>query len=80
MDFITITGVFGAGIILFAFIMNQNGKWQNDSFWYDFFNLVGSVVMIIYASLLNSVPFIILNVVWGGYSLKDVISKLLSKK
>lgn len=72
-DLTTIVGVFGASIILIVFVLNQINKLKNDSFLYDFLNLIGSILLMIYAILLTSYPFLILNLVWALVSLKDVV-------
>ncbi len=76
MDLITLIGSFGAFLILFAFIMNQLHKWQEDYLIYDLVNLIGSLLLVIYAFILSSYPFLILNLVWLGLSLRDVIIDL----
>ncbi|MDQ6985607.1 MAG: hypothetical protein Q9M91_02260 [Candidatus Dojkabacteria bacterium] len=72
-----IIGVSGATIVLVAFLMNQLNKWTNDNIKYDFLNFLGSLLLVIYALLLGSVPFLVLNTIWGGFSLIDVIKKLV---
>ncbi len=76
MDFVTIIGSLGACLILIAFIMNQLHKWQEDSLIYDFVNLIGSLLLVIYAIILVSYPFLILNLVWLGLSIRDVVMDL----
>ncbi len=76
----TIIGVLGATIILIFFILEQLHKISNDGFLYDAGNFVGSVLLVIYAYLLSSVPFLILNLVWAVFSLKDLLTNDLSKK
>lgn len=76
-DLTTIVGVFGASIILIVFVLNQINKLKNDSFLYDFLNLIGSILLMIYAILLTSYPFLILNLVWALVSLKDVVKYFL---
>jgi hypothetical protein len=73
MDFVTFIGTTGAGVILFAFIMNQIHRWKDEYFIYDFFNLIGSGLLIWYSVLLSSMPFFLLNVVWAFVSVKDII-------
>jgi hypothetical protein len=80
MDTTLAIGVIGAGIILIAFLLNQMNIWRNDTFGYDFANLVGSLVLIYYAVLLDSIPFMILNAVWALFSLKDVLKYLIDHK
>lgn len=74
-ELITIIGIIGAGMVLFAFIMVQMKKWTPESFYFDLVNFLGSVVLIVYGLLLNSIPFIILNTVWAAFSLRDVIRR-----
>lgn len=66
-------GALGAFIILIAFILNQFGIWKNSDIRYDLVNVIGSILLIWYAVLLSSTPFIVLNIVWGSVSLRDVM-------
>lgn len=75
----TIIGIIGAGIVLVAFVLNQTNVWKNDNVRYDILNLVGSFLLVLYAVLLESIPFFILNLVWGLVSLMDVIKYFLRK-
>lgn len=68
----TIIGTLGALIILIAFVLNQLEKWKDDYLIYDVFNFVGGVLLIIYAVILSSYPFAVLNFVWAALSLRDV--------
>ena len=77
--FTTLVGTIGATIILVIFVLNQANKLDNKSIKYDFFNLVGSVLLILYAFLLNSIPFLILNSIWALVSFKDVIFYIKKK-
>lgn len=72
MDSLTIFGAIGAFIILYAFIMNQTHRWKDTYLVYDLFNFVGSVILVTYAIILKSYPFLILNGVWGLLSLRDI--------
>jgi hypothetical protein len=76
MDHVTIIGASGAFLILVAFLLNQTHKWKDTYFIYDFTNLVGSGLLVAYAILLNSIPFLILNGVWAMVSLRDVITDI----
>lgn len=68
-------GTIGATIILIGFLLNQFGKLDKDDFRYDLINTIGSIFLILYALILSSIPFIILNTVWGLVSLRDLIKK-----
>jgi hypothetical protein len=74
-NFPVVIGSLGATIILVAFILNQLNKIKNDSLAYDLMNLIGSILLIWYAILLSSIPFLILNGVWAIISLKDIVSR-----
>jgi len=76
MDSVTLIGVIGATIILVAFILNQSKILSSESKTYDWANLIGSLVLIIYAAMIGSVPFMILNFVWFVVSLRDLIKPL----
>lgn len=71
----TLIGVIGAGMVLIAFIMVQMNKWSPDSFQFDVVNFLGSMILVAYGLLLNSIPFVILNTVWAAFSLRDVIRR-----
>jgi hypothetical protein len=73
MDLSTIVGVVGATIILVSFLLNQSGKWSAESRSYDLANAIGSIILVSYAVLLGSVPFMILNSVWFVVSFRDVV-------
>ncbi len=79
MDINTIIGVVGALIILAAFFLNETHRISEDSFVYDGMNLAGSLLLIEYAFVLGSLPFLILNGVWFLVSLRDVITDLKKK-
>lgn len=72
-DIVTIIGTAGAGIILIFFLLNQLKLFSVDNIWYDSANLLGSGLLILYSILIDSIPFLILNIVWFLFSFKDVI-------
>ena len=76
----TIIGVCGATIILIAFILNELNKLSSNDFIYDFLNFVGSLLLVIYAYLLWSIPFFVLNMVWCLVSFRDILSKKNERK
>lgn len=69
-------GSLGAALILIAFVMGQMHIWKDTYFVYDLLNAVGSILLVIYAWIGFSWPFVILNLVWALVSLKDVVSDL----
>jgi lipid-A-disaccharide synthase-like uncharacterized protein len=79
MDFTTLIGASGATLILIAFILEQTHRWKDTDLKYDAVNLLGSVLLIAYAVMLGSYPFLVLNGVWAVVSLRDVIVDLKRK-
>lgn len=76
MDTTLIIGTSGALIVLIAFILNQIKKWKGDYLIYDVFNFVGSLLLVIYAIILSSYPFLVLNFVWMALSFRDILVDL----
>lgn len=74
MEFTTFIGTLGAFMVLVAFVANQLGKWRDDYLIYDLVNFLGSLLLVTYASLLLSWPFLILNLVWMGLSARDLLT------
>lgn len=79
MDFATLVGVTGAGLLLIAFIATEFKKLKPSSFLYDTLNFSGAAFLVWYAVLLESVPFIILEGIWAVIVLLDVVKKLAEK-
>lgn len=75
-----IIGTLGALFILVAFILNQTHKWKDNELRYDLTNLAGSILLVVYAYLLKSYPFLVLNFVWLVVSLRDVVNDVKRKK
>ena len=70
-----IIGVIGASLVLLSFILNQTHKWRDTSLRYDAVNFIGSALLILYAIMIGSWPFVILNTIWAGVSLRDIINR-----
>ena len=77
MDYVTIIGVLGAAIILIAFLANQFGKLTAESRLYDGLNFFGALLLVVYAYLLESYPFLVLNLVWMCSALWDLLKSIL---
>ena len=73
-------GIIGAMLILVGFVLNELHKLDQDSLAYDLINLVGSCLLTIYAWLLGSIPFFVLNMIWALLSLRDVYLDLKINK
>jgi hypothetical protein len=77
-----LAGISGMVLILFAFIMNQTSRWRDDRLAYDLFNAGGSGLLIAYALMISSWPFLVLNTVWFAVSIRDLFldMKKIEKK
>lgn len=73
-------GILGAAIILYAFLMNQTGRWKPTDFFYDLLNFIGSAILIFYSFFEGVYPFAILNTVWALVSLKDIAKSIGGNK
>ncbi len=73
MDFYTLIGVTGGATVLIAFLLNNSKRLSDASISYDLMNTIGSFLLVTYALLIGSIPFAIINIVWGSVSLWDVI-------
>lgn len=76
MDTTLIIGTSGAALILIAFVMGQIHRWKDTDLIYDAVNFIGSALLVAYAVLLVSYPFMILNIIWAAVSLRDIFSDL----
>ncbi len=72
---ITITlmiGLIGMVLVLLAFLMNQTHVWKDTDLVYDFTNFLGGALLVWYASIIDSWPFMLLNGIWAVWSLRDI--------
>lgn len=65
-------GLLGAAACLFAFAEVALGRWNGKSFWFEFNNFFGSLLLIYYAVNKQAYISIILNVVWGAFALYSI--------
>jgi hypothetical protein len=56
--------------------MNQIHKWRDDCLEYDGVNAIGSILLVYYAFVITSWPFLLLNLVWFVVSIRDVFLDL----
>ena len=79
LDPFFLIGIVGMVLILIAFFMVQSHTWSQDDLIYDIVNMLGSACLVIYGIAGRVWPFVILNSIWGIYSLKDVIVDLIER-
>jgi len=68
-----IVGVIGMIFLLVAFALNLFKKVTQDSFIYNIFNIIGAGLLAYYAYALNSIPFLILEIVWILFAVYKLI-------
>jgi len=75
MDLITLVGMIGASLVLAGFVGNRLKYVQSDSHSYVVINAVGSLVLVGYSIVIESYPFVALNVVWLLFSVNDLFRR-----
>jgi hypothetical protein len=61
---IHVFGTLGAAMLLVAYFLVSKNKIQGDSRLYQLLNVVGSIVLAVYAALLQAWSSMALNIVW----------------
>ncbi|MBL0357691.1 MAG: hypothetical protein IPP72_12775 [Chitinophagaceae bacterium] len=79
MQYNDIIGSIGVGLILLAYFMNSFGLMPKDGRLFFAMNVIGAGLACYASSLINYVPFIILEGVWCMVSVAGLI-KLTAKK
>lgn len=77
MEYTISIGIFGATLLLLAFVCNQLHFWKDEYLIYDLCNFFGGSLMVWYALLLGAYPFAVLNAVWAIVSFRDVCTDAL---
>jgi len=77
---ITTIGIIGAALILISFLLEQTNVWKNSDLSYDLTNFIGSAFLVVYGALISAYPFIVLNLVWMIFSLRDVFLDMKRNK
>jgi len=73
MDVNTGVGIVGLLLILVAFALNLSHKLTVKSRIYNWMNVLGSACLAYYSWFLGSIPFFVLQIVWGLLSLTKLI-------
>ncbi len=79
-DYVMFAGIAGMVILLVLFVLSQLKKLSQDSVQYDAANAIGAFLLVYYAFALKAWPFLVLNLVWGGFSLYEVIKDLALRR
>ena len=73
MIFYNAIGILGSLLLLFGFYRVGIGRWTNQSFWYEFDNVFGAVLIIIYQVKYHAFVSAIVNFIWGGVALWGLV-------
>lgn len=79
MSLATWVSTLGVGLLLAAYLGSATHKISQDSLVYWALNLAGSALAALGAALIGSLPFVVLESVWGVASLVG-LAKFLRKK
>lgn len=80
LDPFFLLGMIGMVLILIAFLLLQRHCISQDDLSYDALNFFGSALLVIYGIVGHAWPFVILNGIFGLYSLIDMFSDMKSHK
>jgi hypothetical protein len=73
VDLILVIGTIGMLILLIAFVLNLLKKIMQDSITYNVLNILAGGILAFYAFVLNSIPFLILEIIWTLFALYKLI-------
>jgi hypothetical protein len=59
-------GILGSILLLFGFYRVNSGRWTNKSFWYEFDNITGAGLIILYQVHYHAYVSVIVNLIWAG--------------
>ncbi|MCK4967836.1 MAG: hypothetical protein KAS12_02165 [Candidatus Aenigmarchaeota archaeon] len=74
-----IIGTIGMLFLLIAFVLDLFNKFTQETIFYNVFNIIGSGLLIYYAYVLKSIPFLVLEIVWMSFATYKLIT-ILQKK
>ena len=74
---IQLASLFGAGIVLVAYLMLQRRKWSDRDGAYLWFSLIGAMLLIIVALWDRRAGFVILESTWAAISLWSLVRNRL---
>lgn len=69
---INLLGISGSLLLLFGFYRANSGRWTNKSFWYEFDNILGAILIIIYQIHYHAYVSVVVNMVWAGVAVVGI--------
>lgn len=70
---VSLMGFLGAGLILWAYFQVSREAWNGRSVRFQLVNLVGAVLLVIYATVLTAYANVVLNGVWVVVALVSLL-------
>ncbi|HTH72419.1 MAG TPA: hypothetical protein VL737_03620 [Candidatus Pristimantibacillus sp.] len=59
-------GIAGSILLLFGFYRVNSGRWTNKTLWYEFDNVIGAALIILYQIHYHAYVSVVVNTVWAG--------------
>jgi lipid-A-disaccharide synthase-like uncharacterized protein len=73
-------GIAGGGLFLLGFVQVATNKWNGTSFWYESCNLLGAVLLGVYAVQKQAYTNVALNLIWGTVAFYAVWHSIMRHK
>ena len=70
--FFNALAIAGSILLLFGFYRVNSGKWTNKSFWYEFDNILGALLIIAYQLHYHAYVSVIVNLIWAGVAVAGI--------
>lgn len=80
LDVVLAIGIFGVFVQLIAFALNLYERISTDNWFYIIANSFGCLFTIYYSIMTESLPFLVLEVVWGAFAFYKLGQKLSAPK
>ena len=80
MDIYLIGAIIGGSFMLIAFFLQNFHELDKKTLIDEWLNLIGAILLVLYAYQQQAWPFIATNGLWGGWSFYLLISQLKNKK
>jgi hypothetical protein len=76
MDFLFLISLLGASFILIPFLLMKLNYLNEKDLYFNLLNFIGALLLTISAYLLDSLAFLILNIIWAMFALKDIFKQI----
>ncbi len=66
-------GILGSLLLLVGFYRASTGRWTSKSFWYEFDNVLGALLIIVYQVRYHAYVSVVVNLIWGTVAFWGVL-------